>query len=316
MKTAAPLEPVPPEIADDLRTARRLAWWTIAWIGSIVVVMGLVMGQSQAMRTAWIEDILSMVPAVVLLVALRLERKPPTARFPHGFDRAHSLAFLIAAVALAAVGIVLLLESLTTLAMAEHVTIPSVTLFGQQLWLGWLMMAALAYSAVPPLILGRMKLPVARRTHDAVLFTDAQMQKADWMTGLAGIGGVLGIGFGLWWADAAAAAVISLSILHDGITALRVATSELIDGVPRKLGEPQVADDAAALLAALKARWPDADVRLRESGRYILAQVHDVTPPPEPLDLRAIWPGDPECAWRFAQLSFAPPEAEAREERD
>ena len=120
--------------------------------------------------------------------------------------------------------------------MREHVTIPSVHLFGQQVWLGWLMIAALAYSVVPPLILGRMKLPVAGALHDEVLHTDAMMQKADWMTGLAGIAGVIGIGFGYWWADAVAAALISFSILHDGITALRVAAAELADGVPRELG--------------------------------------------------------------------------------
>lgn len=302
----------PKEIEADISKARRLAWWTLLWIGSIVLVMGSVMGSSQAMRTAWIEDILSMVPAIVLLISLRLERKAPTGRFPHGFDRAHSLAFLVAAVALCAVGGVLLIESLTTLAMAEHVTIPSVELFGQQIWLGWLMIAALAYSAVPPLILGRMKLPVAARAHDAVLHTDAKMQKADWMTGLAGIGGIIGIGFGLWWADAAAAALISLSILGDGVTALRVASSELIDGVPRQLGSARMADDAQGLLAELRRRWPDADVRLRESGRYILAQVRDVTPPGGSVDLSEIWPGDPGRAWRFAELSFVPPEPGSR----
>ena len=306
--------PVPKEIEADLRKARRLAWWTIVWIGSIVIVMGLVMGSSQAMKTAWIEDILSMVPAIVLLFSLRLERKEPTALFHHGFDRSHSLAFLIAAVALTAVGAVLLIESTITLSMAEHVTIPSIHLFGHQVWLGWLMIGALAYSAVPPLLLGRMKLPLAERTHDAVLHTDAKMQKADWMTGLAGIGGILGIGLGFWWADAAAAAVIALSILSDGVTALRIATSELVDGAPRQLGSPKMAKDAHALLEELQRRYPGADVRLREAGRYVLAQVRDVPPPQEPVNLEAIWPGHPERAWRFAELSFAPPEPHARAE--
>jgi cobalt-zinc-cadmium efflux system protein len=304
---------VPREIEADLRKARRLAWWTILWIGSIVLVMGSVMGSSQAMRTAWIEDVLSMIPAIVLLIALRLEGRKPTGLYPYGFDRAHSLAFLIAATALAAVGGVLLIESLLTLALREHVTIPSVELFGQQVWLGWLMMAALAYSIVPPLILGRMKLPIARRTHDAVLHTDAKMQKADWMTGLAGIGGIIGIGFGFWWADAAAAVVISFSILSDGITALRIAAAELTDGTPRELGSSKIAPDAEALHQALHERWPGAEVRLRESGRYILAQVHGVRPPQAPIDLAKLWPGKAERAWRFALLSFVPPEQDAHE---
>ena len=278
---------------------------------SIIVLMGLVMGSSQAMKTAFIEDLLSVVPSISLLIALKLERKEANARFPWGYDRVHSLAFLVAAVALTAMGGILLVESLVTLAMREHVTIPSVHLFGQQIWMGWLMIAALGYSIVPPLILGRMKLPVARRTHDMVLHTDAQMQKADWMTGLAGIAGILGIGFGYWWADAAAAALISLSILDDGIRALRASSAELVDAAPRDLGSSRTAEEAKALASELRRRWPGCEIRLRESGRYIQAQVHGV-PPPGEIDLKEVWPGEPRRAWRLAELSFAPPEPEAR----
>lgn len=305
-------EPFPTEIEADIARARRLAWWTIAWMTSIVIVMFLAMGSSQAMRTAFVEDLLSIVPSVVLLIALKLEGKEPTRLFPHGYDRAHSIAFLIAATALAIMGAILLFESLRTLAMREHVTIPSVFLFGQQVWLGWLMIAALLYSVIPPLILGRLKLPVARRLHDEVLHTDALMQKADWMTGLAGVAGVIGIGLGYWWADAAAAAVISLSILQDGVGALRSAAAELADGAPRDLGSSEMAPDANALCEELKLRWPEADIRVRESGRYILAQVRGIHPPPGGIDLDSLWPCEPERRWRFAELEFVPPEPDAR----
>jgi cobalt-zinc-cadmium efflux system protein len=303
---------VPSEIAPDLRRAKRLAWWTIGWMVSITAVMFLTMGGSQAMKTAFIEDVLSIVPSVVLLIALRLEREPPDDYFNYGLDRAHSLAFLIAAVALTGVGALLLVDALWTLALREHPTIASIFVFGQQVWLGWLMIAALVYSVLPPFILGHMKLPIARRAHDMVLHTDAKMQKADWMTGLAGVGGVIGIGLGFWWADALAAAVISLSILMDGITALRISSTELIDGIPRDLGSAKKAPDADALCDALQRRWPDADIRLRESGRYILAQVRGVAPPQEPVDLKQLWPCETERHWRFGALSFEPPEPDSR----
>jgi divalent metal cation (Fe/Co/Zn/Cd) transporter len=206
---------------------------------------------------------------------------------------------------LTAVGGLLLLESLKTLASQEHVTIPPVTLFGRDVWLGWLMVAALIYSVIPPIILGRMKLKVAERIQDKVLHTDAMMQKADWMTALAGIGGVIGLGLGFWWADAFAAAFISTSILRDGITALRSSTAELIDGAPRKLECDQIAREAEELKGALLQRWPDAEVRLRETGRFINAQVSGVEPP-DRVNLHAIWPGSPKRAWRLAQLSFVP----------
>ena len=299
----------PHAIAEDLKRARRLEFWTIGWMLSIIVVMGLVMGSSQAMRTAWIEDILSLIPAIVFLVALHFEGKEPSRRFPYGYHRVHSLAFLISAVALSAMGAMLLFESAMTLLKREHVTIPPIRLFGQEVWMGWLMIGALLYSVIPPVILGRMKLPIAKRLQDEVLHTDAAMQRADWMTGLAGIAGVAGLGLGYWWADAVAAGIISLSILRDGLTALRIATAELVDGAPRELGSNKIAPDAEALMNELKRLYPGADVRLRETGRYIHAQICGARPEEE-VDLQAIWPDDQERAWRLAQLSFVPPEKE------
>ncbi len=306
---------LPPELQADLRRAARLEWWTLGWMTSVVLVMGSVMGSSQAMKTAWIEDALSLIPAILFLISIRLERKGETPRYPFGFRRVNSLGFLVSAVTLTAIGGLLLFDSVLTLIKQEHVTIPPITLFGEHLWMGWLMIAALVYSVIPPIILGYLKLPLAKRLNDKVLHTDAMTQKADWMTGLAGMAGVLGVGLGYWWADAAAAGLISLSILVDGVRALRSSTAELIDGAPRAVDSSKIACDAEALRDALAARYPGSDVRIRETGRFMHAQVGGVLPDGERIDLASIWPGDPDRAWRFAQLSFVPPEASDEEER-
>lgn len=295
----------PAPIAEDLQHARRLAWWTIAWMTSIVIVVGAAAGSSQAMKTAWLEDILSLVPAIVFLVALREETRPPTPRFPYGFLRVNGVAFMISAVALASMGGFLLIDSVITLVRREHVTILPVRVFGATVWAGWLMIAALLYSLVPPVLLARRKLPLARRLQDKVLHTDAMMQKADWMTGAAGMAGVLGVGFGLWWADAVAAGVISFSILKDGISALRTAAAELIDGAPRSLDGDDLAEDALQLRDAIQQQYPGATVRIRDTGRFIRAEVAGVVPP-STIDLDRLWPGPPDRRWRLAEVSFVP----------
>lgn len=296
---------LPEHVRRDLQRARRLEWWTLIWMSSVVVVMWLVMGSSQAMKTALIEDVLSLVPAIVFLVALHFEQKEANRAFPFGFHRVQSLSSLIAAVALCSVGAILVFDSLTSLVALEHPTMPPVSILGRDIWQGWVMIAALVYSVVPPMILGRMKQPIARRLEDEVLDTDAMMQKADWMTGLAGIAGVLGVAFGLWWTDAAAAAFISFSILKDGITSLRVATAELVDGTPRRLGKVELAHDARALQTTLERMYLKSSVRLRATGRFIHAEVHGAAPT-HGLELNEIWPGDPDKSWRLAQVSFVP----------
>lgn len=300
------LENFPPEIHEDLKRAIRLEYWNIAWTTSIIVAMGLAMGSSQTMKTAWVEDTLGLIPPIVFLVALRFEAKGPTKLFPFGFHRVHSFAFLIAAVALASVGLSLLWDSVSTLWAREHATVGSIHLFGRDLWAGWVMLAAIAYSIVPPLIIGRKEMPLSIRLQDEVIHTDSKMNKANWMTGAAGLFGVLGLGLGWWWADSVAAAIISFDIILDGWKALRVATAELVDGIPRKLGGTGPDPEAEKLIRKLKKQFPGGEIRLRETGRYIHAEICGVEPD-RTQDLEKLWPGAKGRSWRLAQLSFVPP---------
>ncbi|MES2754042.1 MAG: cation transporter [Pseudomonadota bacterium] len=298
---------LPKELREPMQRAVRLEYWNIFWTISIVVVMGSVLGQSQTMKTAWIEDMLGLIPPIAFLVAVWFERRGRrSARFPFGFERANGLGFFVAAVALAAVGASLLWDAVSTLIAAEHASVGSIVIFGYDIWLGWLMLAAQAYSLVPPLIIGRMELPLAETLSDKLIHTDALMNKANWQTGAAGFVGVLGLGLGWWWADSVAAAVISVGIIKDGVDALRSSTAELIDGAPRGLSSNALAGDAKQLKSALAKRFPGASVRVRETGRVIRAEVHGGTIP-HPLPSREeLWPGDPERCWRLAQVSFAP----------
>lgn len=263
----------PDDITRTLRRAERLEWWSIFWLLTIIAVMYFAMGSSQAMKTAWIEDTLSLLPPALFLLARKFEDKPATDKYPFGFHRAGSLAFLLAAGALTAMGVFLLYDAARALILQEHPTIGNVVVLGWDVWLGWLMVAALIYSVIPPVILGRMKKPLARDTMDKILYTDADMNAADWKTGLAGIAGIIGIGFGFWWADAAAAGLISFDVLRDGVRNLRIAVAELLDGAPRELDSPDIHPVVEALSTALRTRFPDHDVQVRETGRYLRANV-------------------------------------------
>lgn len=302
---------LPKEIRNDMREAKRLEWWTLAGITSVAIVMYFAMGGSQAMKTAFLEDLLSLIPAMTFLIAAQLEPKGPTERFPFGFVRVNSLAFLASAVVLTTMGFWLLYDGMTALLKQEHPSIGPVTIFGHTFWMGWLMMAALAYSIVIPTILGRLKKPVAEKLRDKVLHTDAQMQKADWQTGVAGILGLSGIGIGFWWADSAAAALISLSIIFDGVKNIRIASAELLDGTPRKLTDSGLSPEAVRLQARLAGLWPQAQVRVRESGRYMIANVRGIAVPSNIPSLDELMSSDP--GWRLAELTFTPPNCAQQE---
>ena len=264
----------PPEKQEVYRKARLLEWVTLGYLASIVLLMYLVMGSSQAMKSAWVEDLLSLIPAIVFLAANRIAQNEPDERFRYGYHRVMSIAFLCASLAMVVMGGWLLIDSLLKLLYAEHPSIGSMTLFGHTFWLGWLMFPVLLYGAVPPVILGRMKLPLARRIHDKVLYVDADMNKADWMTAVAAIAGVAGVGIGWWWTDAVAGALISLSILNDGGRHLVQVVADLMDEIPMKVdgsGPEETPDRIRAYLERLP--WVDEVViRMRDEGHVFFGE--------------------------------------------
>ncbi|WP_173922701.1 cation transporter [Agromyces sp. Marseille-P2726] len=220
---------LPEQQARSLKRAIRIEWATIAFLAVAIVLIYLVMGSSQAMKAAWIEDLLSLAPPIAFLLAVRIIDKRPTPRYPYGYHRSVGVAHLVAGVALFAMGTFLIVDSATGLLGAEHPPIGSVQILGQTVWLGWLMMGVMALTIPLPIYFGRVKMKLAEDLHDKVLYADADMNKADWMTAVGSIVGVAGIGIGLWWADAAAALFIAASILWDGVKNMRAAITDLMD---------------------------------------------------------------------------------------
>ncbi len=309
MKTTPDFE-FPPEQQETLRKARRLEWITLAYLASVTVVMYLAMGSSQAMKTAWLEDVLSLIPPTVFLVASRIAAWTPSKRFPYGYHRVVSIAFLCASLALFGMGAWLLIEAIHKLVIQEHPTIGGVTLLGATFWLGWLMIPALLWSAVPAMILGRKKLPLAEKIHDKVLHTDAAMNKADWLTAAAALVGVLGIGLGYWWTDAAAAALISLDILHDGFRNLKQVILDLMDESPRTVDRSQLSDIPDRVRKRLKMLpWvKDAAVRMREEGRVYFGEAFVVVSDERDLPQK-LYDATKKCIeldWRIHDLVIMP----------
>lgn len=266
---------LPAELEPVYRKALLVEWITLGYMLTAVTVVFFALGDSQAMKGAWLEDMLSFAPPIAFLVASRVRHRKPNAEHRFGYHRAVELAYLVASLSLFALGLYLVVDSTLKLLSGDHPPIGMVELFDWQVWLGWLMIAALLYSAVPVVILGRIKTKLAAQLHDKVLYADAQMNQADWMTAGAAIIGVIGIGFGVWWLDAAAAIVIGVDVLHDGVRYMRAAAKDILDGVPRKHDESGVHPLVGRVereVAGLD--WvEEAAVRIRELGHVVCVEV-------------------------------------------
>ena len=266
-----------PEEQKQLRQkTKRLSWLSIVLLISAGILIYLALGQSQAMKTAWISDILTAVPPMALLWAMRHELREPTKRFPYGYTRSISIAFLVTSAVLSIVGLYLMYDSLLKLVHGERPPIGTMELFGRQFWAGWAMIAALAWSMSCGLTLGLLKRPVAKKLHDKALDAEATMNRAEWMSEGAAILGILLVGFGHWWGDAAAAAFISFEIVHDGWLNMRLVVADLMDETPTKMGGHDLEDLGSRIRTAVQelAGVTSAAVRLREHGRALTGEVY------------------------------------------
>ncbi len=266
---------LPPELEEVQRKAVRLEWITLAYLVSAVVLLFFTLGSSQAMKGAWLEDMLSLAPPAAFLIAARVRYKPPNARFAFGYHRAVEIGYLTAALALFFMGLFLIVDSVLKLLGGDHPSIGMVELFDWQVWLGWLMLAALVWSAIPAMILGRIKIKLAAQLHDKVLYADAQMNKADWMTATAAMVGVIGIGIGMWWLDAVAAILIGADIAHDGVKHTTAAMRDLLDGRPRRYDEKGDHPVNGQLVQTVaETPWVrEAAVRIRDTGHVFNVEV-------------------------------------------
>ena len=259
---------LPPERRAALKKATRLEWVTLAYQVSVVIAIYLTLGSSQAMKATWIEDILGLVPPMAFLISTRIRYRPPNERFPYGYHRAISIGFLCGSLALLVLGVYVLYDSAIRMTTFEHPSIGIVQPFGEPIWLGWLMLVTLTWGVIPPFIIGRIKLPVARELHDKILYSDAEMQRANWLTAGAAFLGVIGIYFGLWWMDALAAIVIGLDITRDGLKTTKQAISDLMDERPKSVEGDRALGVTARIENELSSLgWVKVvRVRVREEG--------------------------------------------------
>jgi cation diffusion facilitator family transporter len=268
----------PPVQAKEREKARRLAKISIVLLAIAGILIFLTVGQSQSMKTAWISDVLTAIPPMALLVAMKYELKEPTRRFPYGYFRSIAVAFLVTASVLTLIGAYLLYDSVMKLIKQERPPIGTTVLFGQQIWSGWMMIAALFISMCIGILLGQLKKKPAEKLHDKQLEAESKMNRAEWMSEGAAIIGILLVGYGFWWGDAAAAAFISVEIVMEGWENTREVIRDLMDEAPSVLGETRL-DELPQKVRARAESLPwveEAAVRLREQGRILSGEIYVV----------------------------------------
>ncbi|WP_157698196.1 cation diffusion facilitator family transporter [Legionella clemsonensis] len=264
----------PDDLVPHFNKAKRVEWWSIAYLVSIIILEFLVMGNIQTMKTVWLEDILSLTAPISFLVTSKIFVRPSSARFPYGFHNSVKIAFLLGSAALMVIGLFLLIDGLHVLIKQTHPTIPYITLWGYTIWVGYLIFLIMLYKIVAPFFLGRFKIKLAKILHDKILYVDGHTNRADWVAALGAIFGVIGISIGWWWSDALIAIFISLGIIKDGFTNTKNAAFTLMDETPTEIDgkkEDPIINTTLDYLKQLP--WvKEVKLRIREDGRVYFGE--------------------------------------------
>ncbi|MFZ0315294.1 MAG: cation transporter [Candidatus Korobacteraceae bacterium] len=209
MKPTAIRPATSPAVADRaalVARGRRLEYLTIAWNSfeaAVALISGLVAG-SIALVGFGLDSVIETTSAGILLWRLRSDQNADQRE--HAERTAHRLigvCFLL----LAAYVAIESLGALWTKAQAER-SLPG-------------MLIAVAAVMVMPL-LGRAKRRVAAQIHSGALYADArQADFCAWLSAILLAGLLLHALLGWWWADPAAALVMTPIIAREGVQGLR-----------------------------------------------------------------------------------------------
>ena len=125
--------------------------------------------------------------------------------------------------------------------------------------------------------------------------------------------GIIGIGLGFWWADAAAASIIAPDVLKDGSTHVRKAMFQLMDQRPTEIMS-NTPLGLETLISRRLMREPDVldvEARLREEGHLVGGEIFVVfDPQQQQLARRAqeLIAVATELDWRLYDLILMPVE--------
>jgi len=186
---------------------------------AIVKLLGGIVSRSFALISDGVHSVSDVFASVVVLIALRVARKPADREHPYGHTRAEAIAGSNVAL-LIIVSAVLLGWGIVTQIHVQHPTPPA--------WTLWIAGANVAIKEV----LYRYKIRVGKRTGSSAVIANAWDHRSDALCSLAVLVGLAVVRIGgpaYGCADEAAALVVVAAIVWSGYALFRRSVHELMD---------------------------------------------------------------------------------------
>jgi cation diffusion facilitator family transporter len=232
-----------------------------AWIGlggmmatAILQVAIVAVSGSIGLLADTLHNLGHAVTTIPLLIAFRLARRPATERYTYGYRRAEDLAGVLIALVIAGSVVLIVWESVAALIDPRPLAN-----------LGWVFAAGLVGFLGNEIVAG-YRIRAGRRIGSAALVAEGQHARADGLTSIAVVVGVVGVWLGFARADAIVGLLIGVVVSGILVSTMRSVFRRLMDGV-----EPGVVDGMTRTAAGVDGVLAVDRIRVRWSGHRLEA---------------------------------------------
>jgi cation diffusion facilitator family transporter len=238
-------------------------------LAQLVIV---VLSGSVALLADTIHNVTDALTAIPLWIAFVVGRRPPTKRYPYGFQRAEDLAGILIVLVIAGSAALAAVEAIRRLMDPRPLE-----------YLGWVMVASvvgfLGNEAV-----AWYRIRVGRRIGSAALVADGLHARTDGLTSLGVLAGAIGVALGFERADPIAGLAISIAILFVLWQAARSVFRRLLDGTEDTtvvlLESVAASVPGVEHVTSAKARWTghvlNADLEIQVDPQLSVQEGHRI----------------------------------------
>ncbi|MEU7863206.1 cation diffusion facilitator family transporter [Nonomuraea sp. NPDC049141] len=232
-----------------------------AWIGlagmmaTAILQMAIVaISGSIALLADTLHNLGHAVTTIPLVIAFRIGRRVATNRYSYGYRRAEDLAGVLISLVIAASVALIIWESIDALINPHPLTN-----------LGWVFAAGIVGAAGNEIV-AVYRIRTGRKIGSAALIAEGQHARADGLTSIAVVVGVVGVWLGLERADAIVGLIIGVVIMGILVSSMRTVFRRLMDGI-----EPGVIEAMTTTAASVEGVVAVDRIRARWSGHRMEA---------------------------------------------
>lgn len=249
---------------EKFQKGERVTWLGI--IGNILLTIfkffAGVVGHSQAMVADAAESFSDILATIVVLISLRISRKPRDAEHQFGHGKAESLATATVGLIVTVAGLYILITSFRLL-IGGKIRTPEI-----------IALIAAVITIIIKEIMYRIVSVTAKNLNSSVIMANAWDYRKDAISSVATLFGIAGARLGFPMLDPLVAALVSFLIIKIGYDILNTAIKELMDTMPDK----PTAKEIIAVAEECKG-VEHAFARARRMGQYVYVDMKiDINP--------------------------------------